>query len=193
MRVLRSADYRRMPWKNGGGETMEIAVFPAGAALDDFGWRLSMARVASDGPFSLFQGINRSLCILEGAGVALTVGDAPPLRLDRESDPFFFPADAETSAALVDGPITDLNLMTRRSIHTHRLRRQSAEGMVELDGNTATFIVAENAPCTLSSAAGPVTLQPLDCALFEEGKLTLSLTSEPGARIIVGEIEGRRG
>ena len=26
--ILRAKDYRRMPWKNGGGETVEIAVFP---------------------------------------------------------------------------------------------------------------------------------------------------------------------
>ena len=41
MRILRAPDYRRMPWKNGGGETTEIAVFPAGAGLDDFDWRVS--------------------------------------------------------------------------------------------------------------------------------------------------------
>ena len=39
MRILRGADYKRMPWKNGGGETVEIAVSPEGAALSDFDWR----------------------------------------------------------------------------------------------------------------------------------------------------------
>ncbi|WP_431460998.1 HutD family protein, partial [Klebsiella pneumoniae] len=33
MRILRAADYRSMPWKNGGGVTTEIAVSPAGAGL----------------------------------------------------------------------------------------------------------------------------------------------------------------
>ena len=60
MRVLRAADYPRMPWKNGGGETAEILVEPAGAPLDSFDWRLSMARVAADGPFSLFPGVERT-------------------------------------------------------------------------------------------------------------------------------------
>ncbi|TIV74879.1 MAG: HutD family protein, partial [Mesorhizobium sp.] len=31
MRILRAADYRVMPWKNGGGTTTEIAVSPDGA------------------------------------------------------------------------------------------------------------------------------------------------------------------
>jgi uncharacterized protein len=51
MRVLTPSDYKRMPWKNGGGETTEIAVFPPGASLDAIAWRLSMASVAADGPF----------------------------------------------------------------------------------------------------------------------------------------------
>jgi hypothetical protein len=45
-RVLSPADYRRMPWKNGAGRTTEIAVHPAGAALDAFDWRVSVADVA---------------------------------------------------------------------------------------------------------------------------------------------------
>ncbi|WP_161813784.1 HutD family protein [Steroidobacter agaridevorans] len=32
MRPLRAAGYRRLPWKNGGGETRAILVSPPGAA-----------------------------------------------------------------------------------------------------------------------------------------------------------------
>src|SRR3712207_8945836 len=34
MKILRSSEYRRMPWKNGKGETVEIAVFPPNASVD---------------------------------------------------------------------------------------------------------------------------------------------------------------
>ena len=54
MRIIRPADLVRMPWKNGGGETTEIAVSPEAAGLDRFDWRVSMARVARNGPFSEF-------------------------------------------------------------------------------------------------------------------------------------------
>jgi len=47
MRILRSPDHKRMPWKNGGGETVEVAVFPPEAGLGDFAWRVSMASVAA--------------------------------------------------------------------------------------------------------------------------------------------------
>jgi environmental stress-induced protein Ves len=64
-------DYARMPWKNGGGQTTEIAV-SAGASLADFDWRVSIAEINADGPFSAFAGVDRTLVLLSGAGVRLT-------------------------------------------------------------------------------------------------------------------------
>ena len=53
-----------MPWKNGGGETLELAIAPAGAGLEDFAWRISSARVGAAGPFSACAGVDRSLALL---------------------------------------------------------------------------------------------------------------------------------
>lgn len=114
MRVIRSTDCRTMPWKNGGGETTEIAIAPEGAPLDAFDWRVSTARVASDGPFSIFPGIDRSLTVLEGAGIALDLQGRATATLTPESPPYAFPGDLLLNARLVDGPIVDLNVMTRR-------------------------------------------------------------------------------
>lgn len=66
MEIIRSASYKRMPWKNGGGETIEIAVFPPAADFAAMDWRLSMATVAADGPFSSFPGLDRTLSVLAG-------------------------------------------------------------------------------------------------------------------------------
>ncbi len=114
MRIIRGADCRTMPWKNGGGETTEIAVSPAGAPLDAFDWRVSMARVASNGPFSVFSGIDRNLTVLEGAGIVLEPHGSASIRLTPNSLPYAFPGDLSLDARLVDGPILDLNVMTRR-------------------------------------------------------------------------------
>lgn len=126
MRILRASDYRSMPWKNGGGVTTEIAVSPTDAGLDEFDWRISMANVAADGPFSLFSGIDRTLSILEGEGIVLTIDGGEPRTLDRGSPPLSFPADRATSAKLVSGRITDLNVMTRRARMRHRVERVRA-------------------------------------------------------------------
>ena len=74
-RLLTPADYRPMPWKNGAGRTTEIAAHPAGAALDAFAWRVSIADVERDGPFSRFPGIDRTIVLLDGAGMRLACPD----------------------------------------------------------------------------------------------------------------------
>jgi len=54
MKLIPADAMRRMPWKNGGGVTTEIAIAPEGATLDNFDWRVSTAQVDAAGPFSRF-------------------------------------------------------------------------------------------------------------------------------------------
>ncbi|MCM2294116.1 HutD family protein [Allorhizobium sp. BGMRC 0089] len=121
MTLLRPQDYRSMPWKNGMGVTIEIAVFPEGAALDAFDWRISMASVVEDGAFSCFTGIDRTLSILDGAGLELAVAGEASVQLTRTTKPHRFPADSPTHARLLDGPVTDFNVMTRRGACDHHV------------------------------------------------------------------------
>ena len=123
MQILRAHDFRTTPWKNGGGETTQIAVRPLGAGLEDFDWRVSTARVASDGPFSHFPGVDRTLAVLTGAGLRLSIEGRSPIVLTSRAEPFAFAGDIEAAAVLVDGAITDLNVMTRRARFSHRVRR----------------------------------------------------------------------
>ena len=94
----------RMPWKNGGGETMEIAVSPEGSGLDRFDWRVSMARIARDGPFSDFADVDRTLAILDGAGLRLAIAGRAPVELTAASAPLSFPADLPTTATSPTAP-----------------------------------------------------------------------------------------
>lgn len=130
MRIIRAADCLVMPWKNGGGTTTEIAVAPEGASLDDFDWRISKAHVGQDGPFSSFPGIDRTLSVLTGAGITLAFGDGERARLDRSSAPCPFAADRAVDGVLVDGPIDDLNVMSRRGRWRHRVERLTRAGSV---------------------------------------------------------------
>ena len=132
MRLIRPEECRRMPWKNGGGETIEIVVAPEGAGLDDFDWRVSMARVAQGGPFSSFPGIDRTLAILDGAGVRLAIAGRQPVELTTSSPPYSFPGDLPAAADLADGPVRDLNVMTRRGVVEHALDRLTIAGPRDL-------------------------------------------------------------
>jgi environmental stress-induced protein Ves len=134
VRILRAEQHRAMRWKNGGGITYEIASFPpADQALDGFDWRVSMALVETDGPFSLFPGIDRTLAIVSGAGLRLTVGDAPEVAIEPHSEPHSFAADVPTDSRLIDGPVTDLNVMTRRGVWRHRVARIDVAGTQHVD------------------------------------------------------------
>lgn len=141
MKLLRASDHKRMPWKNGGGETVEIAVSPDSAGLADFDWRVSMATVATDGPFSVFAGIDRTLSILDGEGMTLFIEGRAPERLTQASEPLPFAADAPTSATLINGTIIDLNVMTRRGRLTHSVQRIFVDGPSDAAFGSGTTLV----------------------------------------------------
>jgi len=113
MRLIAPSEYRRMPWKNGGGTTWEVAVHPPGAAWSSFDWRISIAEISSDGPFSSFPGMDRALVVIAGNGMRLTgIGEAP---IDlRHHDLVAFAGEAQVDSCLLDGPTRDFNVMTRR-------------------------------------------------------------------------------
>jgi len=139
--ILAASRYRRMPWKNGGGETVEIAISPADSALAHFDWRISMATVATDGPFSIFPDIDRTLSILDGEGMSLEIDGSAPVFLTQASAPLAFPADLPVSATLKSGPITDLNVMTRRGGMRHQVERLVVDGEVEFSSAAGTLLI----------------------------------------------------
>jgi environmental stress-induced protein Ves len=139
--VLRSSDYQRMPWKNGGGTTTEI--WKEVSASGEMLWRLSIADVASDGPFSKFPGIDRWIMVIEGKGMELSIAGMGERRLDRRFDPLFFPGDAKTDCRLIDGPIRDFNFMIARRCGQGSLRVFSLESddAMPANGNIAAVHV----------------------------------------------------
>lgn len=121
-RVLRAAERTSSPWKNGLGVTAEVAAFPPGSGFDDFGWRISMAQVIAGGPFSRFEGVDRTLAVLEGQ-LLLAVDGSSPLLLSATSEIAAFPGDIDTCAEVIETPVLDLNLMVRRGRFAGGLER----------------------------------------------------------------------
>ncbi|AZN99264.1 HutD family protein [Mesorhizobium sp. M9A.F.Ca.ET.002.03.1.2] len=189
MRILRAAEYRSMPWKNGGGVTTEIAVSPAGAALDAFDWRVSMARVESGGPFSGFAGVDRTLAVLEGEGVVLDIAGRSAATVTRASAPLSFPADVPTQAALIAGPIIDLNVMTRRGRMTHAVERVVISAPTDIQSAAdATLILSLDGGITVAGAA-PVRIGPRDTLLLRPDAMKLRLEPARTASLFVIRID----
>ena len=132
-RLVAPSQYRRMPWKNGGGVTEEIATHPEAASLEHFDWRVSIAEVARDGPFSRFPGIDRTIALMEGAGMRLSGGQRDVL-LGTPFEPYAFAGEDSIECALVSGPVRDFNAM---------MRRDRARGLVTAVRTSATVDAAD--------------------------------------------------
>lgn len=126
VRLYRSADYPRMPWKNGGGTTQEVACNPGGSTAE-FDWRLSIADVAQDGGFSAFTGYQRIITVLEGSGIELSVDGQAQTPLTT-LQPYAFLGDAKVHCRLLDGPIRDFNLIYKPRRYHARLQWASGAG-----------------------------------------------------------------
>jgi len=105
--IISSNSYQQMLWKNGGGVTQEICRYPK---EETFHWRLSMAMVNQDGAFSFFEGYQRIISILNGEGIYL-LQDKKEKKLIKEQDVFTFSGDQAIHCQLVNGSVTDFNLI----------------------------------------------------------------------------------
>jgi environmental stress-induced protein Ves len=108
------------PWHNGAGSTRELA---AETDLDgQTRWRISVASLDHDAPFSVFPGMDRLLVALgplritvDGATSALNAGDQ--VRFAGES----------AVAVALDEPTTALNVMTRRNRYRAEVSLRDAD------------------------------------------------------------------
>jgi len=124
-RYFPQTEFVSMPWKNGGGSTREILRVPEDS--DDWQWRLSIADITADGPFSAFPGCERSLTLLEGTGMALQFADRhcdlrPPYATCR------FAGEETPECVLFDGPTVDFNVIWRREPLNITVERRAMHG-----------------------------------------------------------------
>lgn len=112
-RRILTSDIPPTPWKNGGGLTREIASGGAEGPGAGWGWRVSLAEVAQDGPFSAFPGTDRVIAVIEGAGMDLVRPDGSAIALEPYR-PVGFGGEEPLSGRLRGGPVRDLNVMARR-------------------------------------------------------------------------------
>lgn len=107
--------FRRVPWKNGLGSTLELAT-DASEPGGPWTWRLSVADVPARGAFSRFDGVERHLAVLEGAGMRLwPAGAAEPRDVPVEGAALRFEGEEALEGEPLGAGVRDLNLMCARS------------------------------------------------------------------------------
>ena len=157
------------PWKNGGGSTTELAIAPPGASLDKFDWRISLATIAADGPFSLFGGVDRSLALVDGPGVFLEIDEAGRFALDADAPLIEFAGESHVRATLAGGPSLDFNVMTRRERCHHKLGRRVLDGVSAFAprGDISILFLAEGDSLSVCSDAERIGLVRYDAVIFD--------------------------
>jgi environmental stress-induced protein Ves len=183
VRVLRPADYRRMRWKNGGGWTTEIAVSPADAA--EFDWRVSIAEIDSDGPFSPFPGCERYIALLDGAGMQLDFDGGDAVRLDQRLRFHTFSGDNAAHGRLISGPVRDFNVIARRArARADVLHRPLVGPMVFLPETAATWLIhLVGGQATVKQ--GELDLAQGDTLLIEPGEAAHNVVLTGGGEVVL--------
>jgi uncharacterized protein len=186
MRHLRPTDYRIMPWKNGGGSTTEVAVFPENSTVSgsSFAWRVSIAEVSASGPFSRFAGYERHIMTIEGDGMLLEIEQAPDIELRNLFVPACFSGDWTVSGRLVGGPTRDFNLIVAKTFGRSDLSVKS----LEMDGRHRTADGIEVLYVeTGELLAGGRLIGTGDTLVSENERVELRALHDP-ARLIIGRI-----
>lgn len=185
MRRLRPSDYHRMPWRNGGGTTTEITIAPADAQLsgERFVHRVSIADVASDGPFSRFEGYDRHIMLLDGAGMTLDCVTHGRIELRAPFEPRSFSGDWDVQGTLVRGPVRDFNVIVdrARASATLEVRSISTPESVPVDSGDTCIIHVISGELT-AAAAG-------DTLIFDA---PFALDPKVPTRIAIARIVARR-
>lgn len=130
------AHQRRQRWTNDGGWTTVLAEHldeSSNAAMPL--WRLSIAEIDADGPFSILPGIARELVLLDGNGLELRDADAAGMRIDLRLASLRFYGDAALHCRLIGGPVRVFNVMTRQRRVSAKVMARPLQGTMVLFGD----------------------------------------------------------
>jgi environmental stress-induced protein Ves len=104
---LDPSQYKRTPWKNGGGETVDIAANDA--------WRFGRTPIVASGPFSDYTGFDRIQVLVAGKGLVLETPDGE-IDVRTPFQPVRFDGETPVTSRLEDGPVEVVNLIGRRDV-----------------------------------------------------------------------------
>lgn len=104
---IEPTQYRRTPWKNGGGITVDIAE-------DGDVWRFGRTPITAAGPFSDYAGFDRLQVLVAGRGLVLETPDGE-IDLRTPFRPARFRGETPIVSRLEAGPVEVVNLIGARA------------------------------------------------------------------------------
>lgn len=186
--VLDPAGYRRTPWKNGGGVTIDIAdAYRSGAAAGGWEgmlWRFGRTRIERPGPFSDLSGYDRILAVVEGSGLVLHPKFRAPIEVHAPFVPAHFPGEWAITSELTAGPVGVLNLMADRLLYKIDLVFPPMGTAAEMAGAVCIVLALEDAAVDIG---GRTTTLAREAALRVDNAHRLAYTPRTG-RVAVAMI-----
>ena len=135
---IRLQDTPVSPWKNGGGTTRSLVCWPSPS---DWIFRMSVARIDSDGPFSEFKGVDRWFAVLSGEGGVLQFPERR-VEVGALDKAVQFSGDVPCQCSLINGPTVDFNLMVQGvSANMARIDRSPYVAKFKAQTTLAIFVV----------------------------------------------------
>lgn len=185
MNLVRHADQRKIVWKNGLGFTTQILIHPGDATLENFHYRINTAGVTGNEPFSELPLVDRTLFIVDGVGLRLGAAGATQ-EVRPDSPPFRFTGDQATPSSLIDGPVVDFNIMTRRGHATHTAMRlpTPCPASIRVSGHPG-MLFCHRGGATVEHDGERLTLSAHDAALTCADEETWTIDAQPGALLFL--------
>ena len=184
--VIPANEYHRERWRNGLGWTREIH-----AAGEPWQWRLSIAEIDQDAPFSSFPGVDRELVLLSGNGLRLRFDDGESTLLEPPHGRLRFAGERAVTGELVDGPTQDFNLMWRRDAIDAQLWHRPLVGpmviFAEAGTTWAVHLLAGQA--RFADDSGLPGLEAGDTALLVAGAQRLRHVLDGGGEVLVVRLQ----
>lgn len=180
--IIPPQQWQTQRWQNGGGVTHQLCRHD-----DEHGmlWRVSVAEVASDGPFSRFENINRVIMLLGGAGFSLHGVGAKPQVLDKPLEPFAFAGETPIHCSLINGAVRDFNLMTRRDVLSAVLEVLTLNSDAhELTAGGQTIVFVASGQLDVAFNGQRYVLDTEHSLLLSNEKGTLLLSTSNGAKVV---------
>jgi hypothetical protein len=190
-RVIPANEYHRERWRNGLGWTREIHAAVDPAAGESWTWRLSIAEIERDAPFSSFPGVERELVLLTGNGLRLRFDDGESVVLEPPHGRLRFDGERAVTGQLVDGPTQDFNLMWRRDAVDAQLWHRPLVGPMVIfaePGTTwAVHLLAGQA--RFADDSGLRGLSAGDTALLAAGEQRLRHVLDGGGEVLLVRLQ----
>lgn len=180
--------YRRVPWKNGLGTTLELAT-DAAQPGGPWSWRMSIADVPARSAFSRFDGVDRRLAVLEGAGMELfEVGSTRAIVVPREGEAHAFRGEDALEGAPIGSGVRDVNLFLARAAWTGAMHVIRGESPAHTLHGDVLLVYLHEAPTLIRVEADGTAVDLAAGSLVIASRLTLAATP-PAATLVLARID----